>query len=93
MAVVDYWNLLVAGKFGEAILTPYYDFLGLWVYVWIFGMSFLMLYNKTQSFAVLGIIGLIVAGYIFPVLPPIVHLMAYIMLAIGITVILYRLYH
>lgn len=93
MAVVDYWNLLMEGKFVEAILTPYYDIFGLWIYVWLFGMSLLMLYGKTRNYGTVGIVGLIIAGHVFPILPPVVHLFAYILLAISITVILYKLYH
>jgi len=93
MAVIDYFNLLVAGKFLEAPLQVFYDLLGQWFWMWIIAMSLLVLYNKTQNYGTIGIVGLIIIAHVFPLIPPIVHLIAYVLLAISITVIIYRTYH
>lgn len=93
MAVLDYFNMLTSGDFLEAIISPYYDLLGNWFWVWFFALMLLVLYNKTQNFGTVGIVSLVIAGHMFPLFPPVVHLMGYILLAISVTIILYRAYH
>lgn len=77
----------------EAEIQVFTDLIGSWFWVWFFGLALLMLYGKTRDFGTVGVIGLTVAMHIFPIIPPEVHLFVYIMLAVAVTNILYKVYH
>lgn len=93
MAVVDYFNLLLGGDLFGVVIRVFTDLLGGWFWVWMFGMGLLLIYNKSDNYGTVGIVALVIAGHMFPLFPPVVHLIAYALLALGITVILYRVYH
>lgn len=93
MAVVDYWNTLIQGKFVEAIIQPYWDFFGNFFYVWALGLSMMMLFGKIRNYGVITVVGLIIAPMVIQILPEVVQLLIYLGLAIGITSILYKVYH
>jgi len=93
MTDLVYFTDMINGNLVEAVIHVYKDLIGDWWWVWIFGLSFLMLYNKSRDYASVGIIGLTVLVHIFPVMPPSIHLILYIFLAISIANILYKVYH
>jgi len=87
------WEALVSGHFVEAILISFTRLIGDWIYVWFFGLSLLMLYDKTRDYGTVGVIGLSIVSLVLPLMPPIVHLIAYIILGLAIGIILYRVFH
>lgn len=88
-----YFDALTQGHFVEAAIQPYYDLLGAFFWVWAFGISLFMLYGKTRNYGVVTVVGLLIAPVVMSLLPASVHLLVYFLLAIGVTGILYRLYH
>lgn len=93
MAAPDLFALLVAGDFIGPIIGAYTELIGDWFWVWFLSLGLLMLYNRTRDYGTVGIVALVIAIHMFPLFPPIVHLFAYVLLAISIASILYRLYH
>lgn len=88
-----YFTKLVEGNMIEAIIQVFTDLMSGWFWVWFFGLSLLMLYNRTRDFASVVVIGIAIMVHIFPLIPPEAHLFVYILLAIGVANILYKVYN
>ena len=90
--VLDTMSEFQNGRWVTGILAPYLDLLGGWFWaVMTFALA-ISIYVKTGSMAAVAVILLISSGSLFALLPPESHTVAYIMLALTITSILYTLF-
>ena len=87
------FTLLTTGKFLEAFMSVYTGLLGSWLYLLLFGAALILIYLKTENFGTTTIIGLLILGPLYPVLPEGVHTLIFVLAALGVTSILYRVFH
>lgn len=80
---------LAEGDIVHAIFTPLTDIMGPWIYVFIYAITAIMIYLKTQTVVMPVIITLVFAGAGMVALPPEYEIASYILLAIAIAGILY----
>jgi len=92
MAVQDLTPLIEQGKIIEAVLAVFTTPLGMWFYVIMIFLLEIMIYMKTQDVTLPAIVGLIIAATSLAFLPVEVHKVAYGLLALSITVILYKVF-
>lgn len=87
------FDKLLEGKLVEAAIMPYYDYLGGVFWMWAFGLSLIMLFGKNQNYGVITVVGLLIAPVVMLMIPSGAHLIIYFFIAVGVTGILYKLYH
>jgi hypothetical protein len=89
----ELFNMLMRGEFVEAIISSYTNVMGIWFWLALYGLGFFMIYYKTKDFAGTTLFGMVIVPILLPLLPPESHLFIYVMLALGATGILYRVFH
>lgn len=84
-------ELLQGGDVVHAIVQPFTALMGNWFYAIIIMLTFMMIYIKTQSIAIPAMFLLIAGGALIEFFPPEIHAVAYLIIAMGITGLLYKL--
>ena len=92
LAVPGY-NKLVRGDLLGAVQEPYLVTMGFWFYAIIMGTVMIALYLKSGQIALPMTLGLIALGIIIQYMPAEVIGVSYIISAVAITAILYRVFH
>ena len=93
MTAAEAFNLIMSGSILEGVILPYTDIMGMYFYGLVLFIGMFLIYMKTQSFDTTTIVGLVMSGLLIVLVPESFHRMIYILLAIGITAILYRVTH
>jgi len=86
------WSYLLQGRIMDAALYPYVHLMGNIFYALIGFMAMTMIYFKTNNYGTTGIAGLIMAGVAVAYLPEYTRYAAMIFAALGIVLILYRVF-
>jgi len=88
----DWLNAITSGQIIKTILDVMEYNLGYWFYA-ILGFTFLgMIYLKTESAGTTSMIALLLGAIFRILLPAPAHTFAYLMIALGITGLLYKVF-
>lgn len=91
----EMWNLLVQGDIIGAVTTTFtsrFEPVPSLFFAIILFVGLTLVYLKTENFGTVGVVGLIIAGNSLLFLPPQVHLMAQVFLALSIAIIIVGAY-
>ena len=86
------WALLTGGDMWGAITSVYTIPLGFWFYAIIMLFTMGMVQLKTQNFSITTIIGIMVSAAAIPFMPEYTYGIINVMMALGIMMILYKLF-
>lgn len=87
------FDMLLAGQFLAGLIYPYTNLIGNYFYVILYGLGMVMLYFQNEKFAASGLVGTLVAASVMTVMPPEIHFIIFMFLAMVTTVVLYRVFH
>jgi hypothetical protein len=96
------WNMLLGGNIFQAMISSYTNVLGVWFYTLVIFLGMMMIYFKTRNFGTTIITGILVIagsyssialGMATAIIPTEAMFPIMIVIALGITVILYRVFH
>jgi hypothetical protein len=90
----QHWGTLTGGDMFGAVMNVYT--LGIWFYAIILLFSMSMIQLKVQNFSITCIIGIMISAAAYPFmsgLPGGATMLVTVMIALGIFIILYKLFH
>jgi len=87
------FSLFLNGKVFDAVLLSYTNILGMWFYALVMFLGMGMIYIKTQNFGTVIITGIILSSAAIPFMPTQTLYIISIIIALGISLILYRVFH
>ena len=88
----QYVTMLTSGNWFGAVFKVFTDLIGDWFWMWMFGLPMLMLYNKTRNFASVMIVGLCIFSNVIGALSGAVQMFSFVLMAVGLTVIIYKVF-
>jgi len=93
------WSLLMSGQIFQAILSSYTNVIGLWFYAIVLFTGMIMIYLKTESLSAVITVGTIItmttigSGIFASYLPPEIQNFTIFVIVVGITIVLYKIFH
>lgn len=86
------FNALASGDVYGAVISSYTNVLGNFFYLSLLFLAMVMIYLKTQNFVTTTLVGILLSAFIAVFVPPITFTAIVVAVALGITLILYRVF-
>ena len=86
------WANFTSGDILGSVIQTQTNIAGIWFYALIMLMTMTMIQMKSQNFGVTTIIGILISAAIIPFMPENTFFIIIIMIALGIALILYKLF-
>jgi predicted branched-subunit amino acid permease len=87
------WSMFTSGNIYGAVISSYTNVLGLWFYLLVLMLGMIMIYIKTKNFGTTTLVGILISSAVIPLLPTQAYFAITVIIALGITIILYRVFH
>lgn len=91
--MTDLYAVLLSGHYVEAAAGAYTSLIGNWFWLIIFGFGLAMVQMKTNDFSVTALVGILISSLVMSALPGPAKFVGYVLMALGATIILYRVSH
>jgi len=94
--VTTAFNKMISGNETEVlhgIVSPLTQIMGNYFWFILLFIALIIIYIKTQSFSTTMIVGLLCSAGILALMPIQTHFLIYAFVALGITIILYKVFH
>lgn len=90
---MTHWTNVTSGDIFGSVVYSYTSIMGLWFYAIVMLVTMTMIQLKTQNFGVTITMGILISATAIPFMPSSTRILIYVMFALGIVGILYKLYH